>query len=407
MRLPAFEWQVAVRFLREGRFQTVLIVVGVAAGVAVIAYISALVSGLQANTLSKTLGSQPHVTIRAPEEVVTPALELPPGEQSLTDTQPRAQPLRSVANWQSVQRLLDPRPGIAVVSPLVSGAGLALRAEAIQGVNLSGVELDRYDRLAGLRDKVVAGTARLDPGDAIVGLALAHDLGLRPGDRFTIRTGAVSDTARATALVDFGARELNRRTVILPLRAAQNLLGLPGGVTSLDIGLDDVWSAPEVATSLRRQLPYRIESWQDTNAQLLSALNAQSISTVVIRLVVAAVVVLGIASVLVVSVVQKRREIGILRAMGATRGQVLRVFLIQGGLVGAIGSVLGLLLALAMIFLFTRFVHASDGGPLFPIDLSWATAMRVGLLALVCGVLAALAPARSAARLDPAQAIRL
>jgi lipoprotein-releasing system permease protein len=88
-----------------------------------------------------------------------------------------------------------------------------------------------------------------------------------------------------------------------------------------------------------------VESWQQANAQLVSALNAQSVSTGLIRGVVMVVVVLGIASVLVVSVVQKRREIGILRAMGATRGQMLRVFLLQGAIVGALGSVLGVLLA--------------------------------------------------------------
>ncbi len=127
----------------------------------------------------------------------------------------------------------------------------------------------------------------------------------------------------------------------------------------------------------------------------------------IIRGVVLAVVVLGIASVLVVSVVQKGREIGILRAMGATRGQVLRVFLVQGAVVGVLGSVLGLLLAVALIWVFTSFVRGSDGLPLFSITLPLAMALQVALIATVCGVLAAVAPARRAAALDPAQAIRM
>ena len=150
---------------------------------------------------------------------------------------------------------------------------------------------------------------------------------------------------RVTALVDLGVRDLNRRTVIVPLRTAQSLLGLPGGATSLDLTVKDVWTADALAAELRRQLPYKVEAWQETNAQLVSALNAQSVSTALIRGVVLVVVVLGIASVLVVSVVQKSREIGILRAMGATRGQILRVFLVQGAVVGALGSVLGVALA--------------------------------------------------------------
>lgn len=408
---PGFELRVALRFLREGRMQTVLIIVGVAAGVAVIAYISALISGLQSNTLAKTLGAQAHITLRAPDDLVIPAAPALPGTAALTETQPRAQRLRSVANWQALVPLLERLPEVAGVSPMVSGSGLALRGEASQAIALMGVDLDRYDRVVGLRSKVVSGTARLSPGEAIVGRELASDLGVRVGDRLTVQTGGaggtVSDSVRVTALVDLGVKDLNRRTVIVPLRTAQSLLALPGGASQLDLTLKDVWVAQTLARALQMQFPYKIESWQESNAQLVSALNAQSISTSIIRGVVLAVVVLGIASVLVVSVVQKGREIGILRAMGATRGQVLRVFLVQGAVVGALGSVLGLLLAVGLIWVFTHFVRGSDGLPLFSIALPPAMALQIALLASVCGVLAAVAPARRAAALDPAQAIRM
>ena len=408
---PGFEWRVALRFLREGRMQTLLIIVGVAAGVAVIAYISALINGLQSNTLAKTLGAQAHISLRAPDDLVTPAALPVVGAAVLTETQPRAQRLRSVANWQALVPLLERLPDVAGVSPMVSGSGLALRGEASQAIALMGVDLDRYDRVVGLRSKVVSGSARLAPGEAIVGRELAADLGVRVGDRLTVQTsgagGSVSDAVRVTALVDLGVKDLNRRTVIVPLRAAQSLLALPGGATQIDLTLKDVWVAQTLASELQTRLPYKIESWQESNAQLVSALNAQSISTSIIRGVVLAVVVLGIASVLVVSVVQKGREIGILRAMGATRGQVLRVFLVQGAVVGVLGSVLGLLLAVALIWVFTHFVRGSDGLPLFSIALPPAMALQVALIASVCGVLAAVAPARRAAALDPAQAIRM
>lgn len=404
---PGFELRVALRFLREGGMQTALIIVGVAAGVAVIAYISALISGLQSSTLAKTLGTQAHISVRAPDDAITPAAAPEPGTTVLTDIQPRAQRVRSIANWQALLPLLEATPGVAGVSPMVSGAGLALRGEAVQSIALTGVDLDRYDRMVDLRVRVVSGVARLAPGEAVIGRELAHDLGVRVGDRLTVQTGSSSESMRVTALVDLGVKDLNRRTVIVPLRAAQNLLALPGGATGLDLTLHDVWAAQALAESLRAQFPVKVESWQESNAQLVSALNAQSVSTGIIRGVVLAVVVLGIASVLVVSVVQKRREIGILRAMGATRGQVLRLFLVQGAVVGALGSVLGLALAVALIAAFTAFVRGSDGLPLFNIQLPLATAVRVALIATVCGVLAAVAPARRAAQLDPAQAIRL
>jgi len=402
-----FEARVAVRFLREGRMQTVLIIVGVAAGVAVVAYISALISGLQRNTLEKTLGAQAHLSVSARDDVVIPAREPLPGSAALVQTQPRVQRPRSIGNWQSLVPVLEATPLVAAVSPMVSGAGLAQRGEATKSIALMGVDLDRYDRIVNLRSKVVQGEARLGPGEGIIGRELADDLGVRIGDRISLVTGSSSDSLRVTALVDLGVRELNRRTVIVPLRAAQSLVGLPGGATGIDLALTDVWAAKTLAAELAQRLPYKVESWQEANAQLVSALNAQSVSTALIRSVVMVVVVLGIASVLVVSVVQKQREIGILRAIGATRGQMLRVFLLQGAIVGALGSLLGVLLATGLIKAFTTFVRGSDGLPLFSISLPPGLALAIAGIATLCGVLAAVAPARRAAALDPAQAIRL
>ena len=406
MRHWGFEFTVAVRFLREGRFQSLLIVFGVAAGVAVVAYISALVTGLQRNTLDKTLGAQAHLVITPPEERVTAVLPRPPGERAFSDVQPRAQRLRNLTNWPQVSASLEREPGVAAVSPLVAGSGLAQRGEASRAVTVAGVEIERYARVVGLGSKLVAGSLRLGPGEAIAGLTLASDLGVRVGDRITLVTGTRSEVLRLTGLVDLGVRELNRRTLLVPLRTGQTLFELPGGATQLDVTLHDVWAAQALAARLAQQLPYKVESWQDTNSQLVSALNAQSVSTTIIRAVVMVVVVLGIASVLVVSVVQKQREIGILRAMGATRGQVLRVFLLQGALVGAVGSSMGVVLASALVFLFTRFVRGADGAPLFDITLPLGMAVQVALLAALAGVLAAVAPARRASRMDPAQAMR-
>ena len=405
--LLGFERQVATRFLREGRMQTVLIIVGVAAGVAVVAYISALITGLQRNTLEKTLGAQAHMTVSALEDVVIAARTPDAAATVLSQTQPRAQRPRSIANWPALVPVLEAMPEVAGVSPTVSGAGLAVRGEATKSIALIGVELERYELIVGLSNKIVAGEARLGPGEGIIGRELADDLGVRVGDRISLITGGVTDSLRVTALVDLGVRELNRRTVIVPLRTAQSLAGLPGGATSLDITLKDIWSAQSLAADLSRRFPYKVESWQQANASLVAALNAQSISTGVIRAVVMVVVVLGIASVLVVSVVQKRREIGILRAMGATQGQILRVFLLQGAIVGAVGSALGVLLAVGLIWVFTTLVRGSDGLPLFAITLSPVLALQVAGVATLCGVLAAVAPARRAAKLDPAQAIRL
>ncbi len=403
-----FSWRIAVRFLSEGRFQTLLVIVGVAFGVSVVAYITALVTGLQANTIQRTLGVQPHITVR-PVKDVPLAARLPiEGAAAMTTEQPRAQRTRSIENWASLMDTLEKVPGVAAVSPMANGAALAQRGEGSRAIALVGIELERYDRIALLSEKIIAGRFQLAAGEAIIGKELAEDLGVQLGDRLIISPGrGNSDAVRAVAIYDAGVRDVNRRNVYVPLRSAQSLLGITGGVTNLDITVKDVFKADQVARALTARLPYDIESWMQSNAQLLSALDAQGMSTRLIRLTVLLVVVLGIASVLAVSVVQKRKEIGILRAMGATRGNMTQVFLIQGAIVGALGSLLGAGLAWLMIELFMALVKGADGKALFPIVLDMNVFVSVGLLATGCGILAAIAPARRAARLDPAQAIRL
>jgi lipoprotein-releasing system permease protein len=329
----------------------VLIIVGVAAGVAVVAYISALITGLQSNTLEKTLGAQAHVTLSPLDDRVIGRA----AGRLRRRPRPWCRPSRARSAPLGVE-LAGPAAGAGghargdrgVADGHRRRSGAARRGPALDRAG-GRVELDRYDRIVSLRAKVVSGTARLGPGEAIIGRELADDLGVRVGDRLTLVTGgasnSVSDGARVTALVDLGVRELNRRTVIVPLRTAQSLIGLPGGVTNLDLTLADVWTADRLRRPAGRALALQGgELAADQRAAGVGAERAVGQHRL-IRAVVMVVVVLGIASVLVVSVVQKRREIGILRAMGATRGQMQRVFLLQGLLVGALGSALGVVLA--------------------------------------------------------------
>src|SRR5574343_1534929 len=133
---PGFEWQVALRFLLEGRMQSLLIIVGVAAGVAVVTYISVLITGLQASTLEKTLGAQAHVSVSVRDDAVRPALAATAGEARLSTTQPRDQRLRTLDGWPALMAALERRPGITAVSPMIATAGLAQRGEASRSVTL-------------------------------------------------------------------------------------------------------------------------------------------------------------------------------------------------------------------------------------------------------------------------------
>ena len=406
-----FELQIALRFLREGRAQSALIVGGVMVGVAVVIFISALVVGLQSNTIRRTLGAQAHIVAKPIEPVARAQIDGSDASVATVQTAPRK--VRSIDNWQQVVAAYELVPGVVAVSPLVSGAAIAIRGEGRNSVAVSGIDLSRYDRIVDLNDKLVAGALQLEPGDVLVGTELARDLGATIGDRITLSTGTgiggladEGDQYRISGTLDLGNRELNRRAVYLPLRTAQSLYGLPGGVTSIDLRVQDVFAADVVAARVAGVTPLLVESWMTTNSQLLSALNAQSASTAIIRVFVSIVVMLGIASVLVVAVVQKTREIGILRAMGASRGQMTRVFLFQGSLVGLVGSLLGAGMAALLVFMFTTFVRGADGNALFPIDLTAQLLVISCVVATLCGTLAAIAPARRAAALDPALALR-
>lgn len=407
-----FEWIVALRFLREGRLQTALIVGGAGAGVAVVLFITALVNGLQANTIKRVLGTQAHIVIRPLEEVARPQREAADGQTVLARVEARAQRLRSIDQWQALEPVLDAMPGLTAVSPMVSGPAFALRGDASKSVAIFGVDPARYDRIVAVGEKLVAGAFRLGPDDAVIGKELAKDLALAVGDRFRVLTAEtdapVTQSFMVSGIVDLGVRDLNRRSVYVAFRTAQTLLALPGGASQIDLKVADLFGAERLARQLEAQTGLTVESWMRTNEQLLAAINAQNISTGTIRAFVALIVAVGIASVLVVWVVQKRREIGILRAMGASRGRVQRVFLLQGAIVAVAGSVIGSALATAMIGAFTKLARNADGTALFDVITlpTWLYLSAIGG-AVLGGIVAAALPARAAARLDPAQAIRM
>jgi lipoprotein-releasing system permease protein len=168
----------------------------------------------------------------------------------------------------------------------------------------------------------------------------------------------------------------------------------------------DVFEAEHVAVEVRGRTGLRADSWMTVNAELLAGLSAQSSSKTMIQFFVIVAVALGIASVLVVSVVQKSREIGILRAVGTPARRILLVFLIQGGVLGIAGSFIGSALGALFSRLFETIARDANGAPKFPVQLdltlfAFATALATGV-----GVLSAVIPARRAARLDPVTAIR-
>jgi lipoprotein-releasing system permease protein len=385
--------------------QTLLILAGVTGGVAVIIFLTTLISQLQVSIIDKTLGSQAHIVIRPPQAVNQTTL---PADSTAAIVQPRAQRLRSVDQWATVAKLAGQTRGVLAVSPMLSGAGFAVRADANQSITLMGVDAQAYQRIVRMQKYLTSGAFDVGGTSAVIGSELAKDLGIVVGDKLRLVTmDGRNDLFSVAGIFDIGNRDLNRRWVFTSIKVAQSLLDLPGGITQLDLRVEDLFAAEATARQLQAQTGLTVDSWMQTNAQLLSALNSQSMSNNLIRFFVTVIVAVGIASVLVVSVVQKQKEIGILRAMGASPQRIMSVFLLQGGFYGLMGSALGSALAFGLLNFFAKITRNADGTSLVSGELEVSVIVSACVLALVVGLLAAALPARRAARMDPVQAIRV
>ena len=401
-----FEWIVALRFLREGRLQTLFIIGGVAIGVAVIVFMSALLAGLQANFIRRVLSAQPHIQLLPPQDAVR-VLGAGNGVVESPIVQPPLQRLKSIDQWQKVVAQLRTMPSVVVVSPSATGSALVVRGDASRAISVVGIDPDLYFRIVDVPGKIVQGSARLTGSDILIGTDLASDLGVTVGDklRVTAASGA-SNVLTIAGVFDLGNKGANQRTTFMALHTGQSLLGLAGGVTSIDVTVNDVYAAETVAQRITAMTGVEADSWIRTNAQFFSAVQAQVTANTAIRFFVGLSVAFGIASVLFVSVVQRSHEIGILRAMGIRRAQILRLFLLQGGLLGMAGSAVGSAIGAAALLMWRRYALGTDGLPIVPITLETGLFAAALVIATLTGLLAAFAPALRAARLDPMVAIR-
>ncbi|MGB8400089.1 ABC transporter permease [Bradyrhizobium sp.] len=401
-----FEWITAVRFLREGRLQTLFIIGGIAIGVGVIVFMSAMLAGLEANFIRRVLTSQPQIQLLAPDQVARP-LHNGVGEFEDATVQRPSQRVISIDQWPKIRNQMLAMPEVTAVSPTILGSALAVRGDASRAINLSGIEPDSYFRIVRVPDYIVAGEPRLSSEDIIIGLELAKDLGATVGDKLNIRAASGANRVLTiSGLVDLGSKGANLRNTYVALRTAQSLLGMIGGVTTIDMTVADIYAAEEIAKRIQAANAVEADSWIKTNAQFFTAVRAQETSNTLIRLFVALSVAFGIAAVLIVSVIQRSKDIGILRAMGTSRGQILRVFLLQGGLLGFVGSLFGAAMGAFALIYWHSVARQPDGSELFPLILERKLFILTALLATLTGLLAATAPAVRAAKLDPVVAIR-
>ncbi|MCC7042638.1 MAG: ABC transporter permease [Acidobacteria bacterium] len=402
-----FQWFVALRYMRDARGQTALILAAVSVGVSVIVFLSALINGLQASLIATTLGSQAHVIIRVPREEPRPLVQATDTQVVARSIQPASQRLRSIDQWPRVMDDARRQPGVTAVSPTVTGSGVATRLDANEPIVIRGIEPDLFVDIIDLPSRIVDGHFEVGGGLVVIGEGLASELGVGVGEKLRISsTETVEDVVTVAGVFALGNDAVDASWVVTSLRHAQALFALPGGATSIEMKVSDVFEAEAVAAVVRDRTSLDAESWMTLNASLLSGLSAQASSKTMIQFFVVVTVALGIASVLIVSVVQKSREIGILRAVGTPAHRVLTIFLIQGGVLGLLGSVIGSALGVAFAKGFEAFTVNPDGTPRFLVQVDLPLLISATALATSVGLAAAVIPARRAARLDPATAIR-
>jgi len=398
----AFEINLARRFLEENKLQTALIILGIGIGVAVMVFLTALIDGLQADLIDKTVGKQPHIVVSATQPALQEAVRNWEGRRLLTvDTTIKDK--RPIVEWRPLVNAMSASPGIKNVLPVVDGQGLIKRGQVTRGVLVRGFDITEANRIYNISNSIVAGRGEPANGAVLLGKDLAADLGVSVGDPITLEIAGQKPLAlMVDGLFDLGLSAVNQRWMVMDRQQAGALLGIGDRVTSIEVQVLDVFTAQEIASQWEKRFTdLELESWQATNASLLAGLRSQSSSSYTIQFFVLLAVILGVASVLAINAVQKSKQIGILKAMGIRTNSVARVFLIQGAVLGGSGAImgfgLGLLLSQAFIFL----ARQQYGLLLKPIPV-----MIILLSTLLSATMAAYLPARRVARMDPVEVIR-
>lgn len=394
-----FEWMIALRFLLRGRAQTLLIVLGIAVGVAVQFFLSALISGLQVSLIDNTIGSAPHLLVLPADRL--PAAAFAGGAARRDSGRVLIDELTEIQSWQTYVDDLRRDRRVLRAAPAANGQGFIERGGAVVAVTVKGLTapdgLDVYK----IREKTVAGVPELASDTALLGRRIAERLTLAVGDKFVLRNDRGGRLVmRVGAVFDLGAAAGND-LVAAAMDPVRSFFAI-GGVSAVEAQVRDVFAAEEVARGFGRQYGrVKLESWQERNRQLLTGLRSQSTSSITIQFFVIVSISLAIASVLGIAAVQKQRQLGILKAMGTTDRSASRIFVIQGLLLGGVGSLLGLGLGLLMGWGFV-----TGTGAAFGLEISARTLLTPIVLALAAAVTASTIPARKAAALSPIEVIR-
>ena len=394
--------KIAMRYLTASKAQTVLLVSGVAVGVFIFIFMSALIGGLAEFILSRTVGDISHVTIEA--ESADPAILIDAEGHLLAAIEQGRQRTATLRDAETWVPLIDTVPGVTAVSPQITGAGFLTRGAQVAQVSVTGLEPGRESAILDLEGYIIAGSARLGSGVIVLGRRLAEELDLSVGQVVRLQSSnGVTAVLTLGGIFQTGTGMLDRSSAFVSLPTARTLFALPQGVTRIEIKLDDLNAADTTALRIRALTGLDAVPWTDGAEQLMEALNAQAQTGYFLKSFALITIVIGVASALLLSTYRRRPEIGIMRAMGAGRGFVVFVFVTQGALVGLLGGVTGATIGYLALLPFPRRDEFVSGT--LPMDITQGSYGLAIMLTVIGAILASILPARAAARVDPVTAI--
>jgi lipoprotein-releasing system permease protein len=389
-----------------GSLTSVIAVAGVTVGVAALIATLAVMTGFREDIRAKILGAQPHLLIQPGSDQGLP-------EQTYTD---RFDGISEVVAW----------------SPYVLGQALAKSEAGTQGVVVKGVDTVREPRVTGLDSKVVQGewaalaspeTATAKSSGVLLGKELAQSLRVGVGDRLILAVPTAENTGMGNlpfffsftvlGILQTGLYDYDSSLAVVSLPTAQKIFNLKGRYSGLGVRLKDAdeFTGPAIKIQQRFSSQAMVRSWLGMNRPLFAALRLEKIVMFLILALITLVAAFTILSNLLLVTAQRTREIGILRAMGATRGAIQRIFLLKGFLMGLIGTGVGTALGLGISFLLKRYEFVKLPADVYyverlPVKVVPGDVFLVATAAVVIVLLATFYPARAAAKLDALDAIR-
>ncbi len=339
----------------------------------------------------------------------------------------------SLPDWQDAVRMAHQDKRVVGAAPYVEREAM-LQGNSEQGVLLRGVLPEREDEVSVLSKKMLAGKlSDLKPGqfDIVIGKELALELGVGVGDKVTVLVAEGNVTpigfiprAKAFTVVgifEAGMQEYDVGLAVTHMQDAQKLLRMGVGVTGVRLKFTDMWKAYSVADDLANRMGglYRIRDWTRDNANMFSALKMEKTVMFLLLVLIIGVATFNLLSSLVMVVTDKQADIAILRTLGMRPGAIMRVFMVQGCVIGTLGVVLGVIGGVALTRNLDRIVAVIErvtGVQVMPADvyyisglptrLEWSDVGTIAAVGLVLCFLATLYPAWRAARIDPANALR-